>query len=262
MVKAMNAIKYSVENGIGWITLNRPDSINAINEDIRRELPLSLVSAERDLDVKVIVISGEGERGFCAGADVNEFAEPKSSIEMRNERLHEHWVRVFEKLNKPVVAAIHGYCLGGGLELAMACDIRLAATDAVLGLPELSRGVIPGAGGTQRLSRLVGLGLALDMILTSKRISGEEAKNIGLVTRVYAASELFDEALKLAGEIAGKAPLATRYAKEAIYKGYDLPMSAALTLELDLASFISSSEDRLEAGRAFKEKRKPVFKGR
>lgn len=256
------AVLYEKSGNIGWVTLNRPEALNAINTSMREELPRILGMADADEEVRVIVISGAGGRAFCAGADLKDFGSEASPVELRRMRRYGHWARALDRISKPLVAAIHGYCLGGGLEIALSCDLRIASDDAQLGLPEVSRGTLPGAGGTQRLSRIVGVGRALDLILTAERISAVEAHRIGLVTRLCATGELRAEAERLAACIAGNAPVAVRHAKEAVVKGHDLPLEDALTLELDLATLLLTTEDRLEAGRAFREKRKPEFKGR
>lgn len=247
---------------IAWITLNRPEAMNAINEAVRSGLPARLIAAEEDPLVRVIIIQGAGSRAFCAGADIKEFGTEASPVELRRQRRDGHWSRVFDRLGKPLIAAIHGHCLGGGLELAMACDIRIASENAQLALPEVSRGTMPGAGGTQRLARLVGLGLALDMVLTGRRLSAEEAFHAGLITRVSPPDRFRADVRALAETVAGHAPVALAYAKEATTRGLDLPFSDGCRLELDLATLLLTTEDRKEAGSAFREKRKPVFKGR
>jgi len=256
------AVLYEKEGPIAWITLNRPEAVNAVNQEVRELLPRYLFQAEADPEVRVLVLCGAGPRGFCAGADLKDFGREQSPVEMRASRRHEHWIDAFERVSKPVVAAVHGYCLGGGLEIALASDLRIAADDAQLGLPEVTRGTIPGAGGTQRLSRIVGVGRALDMILTGERISAEEAHRIGLVSRVCPAGELRTVAAGVATRIAENAPVSVRYAKEAVIKGFDLPLEDGRALELDLATLLLTTEDRREAGQAFREKRKPQFKGR
>jgi len=257
-----NAVLTERKGAVAWIVLNRPAAINAINDDIRRELPAALRAADADPEVRVIVISGAGERGFCAGADVKGFGAVESLAEFRQARAHGHWIDAFEQMKKPVIAAIHGYCLGGGLEIALACDLRIAADDASFALPEVSRGTIPGAGGTQRLARVVGLGRALDMVLTAERMPASEALRIGLVTRLFPAPELPAAAQKLAELIAGHAPIAVMFGKEAMRKGTDPLFATGMKLEADLLALLLSTEDRREAGAAFREKRKPVFKGR
>jgi len=256
------AVRYERQGAVGWITLNRPQSLNAVNSEIRELFPRAVERAEADPEVRVIVVRGAGERAFCAGADIKEFQAPESVVQARQLRAHMHWLRPLDSALKPSLAAIHGLCLGAGLELALTCDIRVAAHDAQFGLPEVGLGIIPGSGGTQRLSRLVGLGHALHLILSGERIDVEEAYRIGLVSRVVRGSQLTAEVERLAGVIAGRAPLAVALAREAVHRGYDLPLADGLRLEADLASLLLTSEDRLEAAAAFREKRRPFFKGR
>ena len=257
-----DAVVLEKRGAVAWITLNRPDALNAINEQVRAALPQCIREADADPDVLVIVLRGAGKRGFCAGADIKEFAEVASPAEYRQSRVHDSWIRAFDEARKPIIASIHGYCLGGGLEIALACDLRIAARDAVFGLPETGLGIITGVGGSQRLARVVGVGLALDLILTGERIDGERAKAIGLVSRLSDAANLAADTEALADRIAGKAPLATVFAKEAVRKGTELELSAGMRFEVGLLSLLLNTEDRLEAARAFKEKRAPKFSGR
>ena len=250
------------EGHVATVTLNRPEAMNAINVAMRQELPARLLEAERDDQVRVIVLRGAGVRGFCVGADVKEFAPVDSLSRYRGDRIAESWVAVFERLRKPVIAAVHGFCLGGGLEMALACDLRIATEDAQLGLPELTHGFIPGAGGTQRLLRLVGLGRAMDMILSGERVDAEQAMRIGLVTRVVPRDGLDAAAAALAESIAARAPLAVMAAKEALHRGADMDLRGGMRMELDLLTVLLGTEDRQEAVAAFREKRKPEFRGR
>jgi enoyl-CoA hydratase/carnithine racemase len=247
---------------VAWITLNRPEAMNSINEQVRALLPRAIDDADKDNDVRVLVLRGAGERAFCAGADIKEFRAVAAPIEYRQSRVYEHWVSSLDRVRKPVIASIHGFCLGGGLEIALACDIRIASDDAQLGLPEVSQGTMPGAGGSQRLPRTVGLGRALDMVLSGERISAQEAHRIGLVSRLTPRDKLHAETERLAELIASRAPLAVVFAKEATRKGMEGDFAAGLKLELDLCTHLLQTEDRIEAGAAFREKRKPVFKGR
>ena len=258
----MSVVLLERDGAVATITLNRPDAMNAIDMAMRDALPARLLEAERDPAVRAILLRGAPGRGFCSGADVKEFAPVASLSAFRAERVNDHWIAVFERLRKPVIAAIHGYCLGGGLEIALACDIRMAASDAQLGLPELIHGFIPGAGGTQRLRRLVGIGHAMDMILTGSRLTAEAARAIGLVTRVVPTDTLAAESAQLATDIAARAPLAVAAAKEALLSGADLDLRAGMRLELDLLTLLQGSEDRQEAVLARREKRAPVYQGR
>ena len=249
-------------NRVGWIVLNRPGQINAINPALRREVTQALALLDADLDVGAIVIRGAGERGFCAGADIKSQSDAASLPTLRAE-MTPSWIEALDRVRKPVIAAIHGYCLGGGLEISLACDMRVASPNAMFGLPETGLGLIPGGGGTQRLPRIVGLGRALDLLLTGDRIDAAEAHRIGLVSRLSASDDsLLDEVQALAERIASKPPAASAYAKEAARDGLELDLRAGLKLEKDLFVLLMSTEDRREAAAAFKEKRKPAFTGR
>jgi enoyl-CoA hydratase/carnithine racemase len=248
---------------IAWITLNRPDSLNAIDDSIRIGMPKVLRELDADASVRVILVRGAGPRGFCAGADLKEQRAPETPAEARNRAARSAWFDVFDEVRKPTIAVVHGYCMGGGFEIALACDIRIASSDAVFALPETGLGLIPGGGGTQRLARLIGLGRALDLILTGERISAEEAQRIGAITRIApSVAELENCALDLARRIAERPPLSSAFAKEAVKNGFELDLKTGLRLERDLFALLTTTEDKTEAANAFKEKRKPVFKGR
>jgi enoyl-CoA hydratase len=255
-------VLYEVREQIAWITLNRPEAMNAISDSVRAALPEAIARAEADDNVRVMVISGAGERAFCAGADVTGFNAVESLVKMRQNRAHAHWISAFDHARKPIIAAIHGYCLGGGLEIALACDIRIAAEGAKFGLPEVTRGTLPGAGGTQRLARMVGLGRALDIALSGDHINAEDALRMGLVSRLVPRAELKSAAEALAQRIASHAPLAVLLVKEAVRGSLDTDLPTGLRIEADLSTLIASTEDRVEAGKAFREKRTPEFKGR
>lgn len=255
-------VLYEVREQVAWITLNRPEAMNAISDGVRAAIPAAIARAEADDNVRVMVISGAGERAFCAGADVTGFNAVASLVKMRQSRTHAHWISAFDRARKPIIAAVHGYCLGGGLEIAMACDIRIAAEGAKFGLPEVTRGTLPGAGGTQRLARMVGLGRALDIALSGEHISAEDALRMGLVSRLVPRAELMSTAEALAKRIASHAPLAVLLVKEAVRGSLDTDLPTGLRIEADLSTLIASTEDRVEAGAAFREKRKPEFKGR
>ena len=251
-----------IRDRIGWITLNRPEAMNALSTRVREELPAALRAAAADPEVRVLVLRGAGERAFCAGADIKEFVEVPSPTDYRQSRVHESWIAAFDAVRKPLLASIHGHCLGGGLEIALACDIRIAAEDALFGLPETGLGVMTGVGGSQRLPRIVGMGQALDMILTGERIPAARAHAIGLVTRLVPRAALAAETEALAARLAARPPIAMQFAKEAVRAALDLPLRDGMRLEVDLLTHLLNTEDRLEAARAFREKRPPTFAGR
>ena len=258
---AWETIRYAAADGVATVTLDRPDVLNAMNEPMRRELTECFTRLAVDDAVRVVVLAGAGERAFSAGADIREFVQPPVPVRFREERKRVDFRAVMDRCPQPMIAAIRGYALGGGLELALACDIRIAAEDAQLGLTEISLAIIPGGGGTQRLPRLVGRGKALEMILTGARIGAPEALRIGLVERVVPPGEVLAAAQELARALAARAPVALRYAKEAVVKGLELPLAEGLRLENDLATLLRTTEDRLEGAKAFLEKRTPRFTG-
>ena len=256
-----SAVTLEVRNMVAWITLNRPDALNTINDDVRRQLPAAIRAADADAEVRVMVLRGAGERAFCAGADIKGFGVVEATVPYRQARVHDHWISAFEQARKPVIASIHGHCLGGGLEIALACDIRIAARDAKFGFPETGLGVIPGAGGTQRITRVLGLGLALDLVLTGERLDAEHALRIGLISRLVEADGLLEQTRVLAETIAAKPPAATQFAKEAVRRGNELELLAGLRLETDLQTHLVNTQDHREAAAAFREKRPPRFSG-
>jgi enoyl-CoA hydratase/carnithine racemase len=256
------AVTLLVQDEIAWITLNRPDALNAINDAIRRELPDAVATADENTEVRCIVLRGAGTRAFCVGADIKEFATVESPAAYRTERAHRHWIGAFERARKPTIASIHGFCLGGGLEIALACDLRIAGPEAQFGFPETGLGIIPAAGGTQRITRLLSLGVALDLVLTGDRIDANRALAIGLVSRVAEVDGLEALTRDMATTIARRAPLATIFAKEAVRIGAEMELSAGMRMEVDLFTHLINTQDRLEAARAFKEKREPRFVGR
>jgi len=256
------AVSIKRDGLIGWIVLNRPGQINAINDDIRRGVPQALAELDADAGICVIVIRGEGARGFCAGADIKESRGQETSLQVRRRMEKTRWIEALDRTEKPVIAAIHGFCMGGGMELALACDIRFAAPDAVFALPETGLGLIPGGGGTQRLSRLVGAGRAMDILLTGERIKAEEARAIGLVSRVATSCETFvNEVVALASQIAAKPPMATAFVKQAARAATRVDLKSGLDLELELFSLLAPMQDVKEAAAAFREKRAAQFCG-
>jgi enoyl-CoA hydratase/carnithine racemase len=254
------AVEIERRQGVAWITLNRPAAINAINDAIRAHVPVALQTLEDDPAVQVIVVRGAGERGFCAGADLKEKPAADNPLDARVLRARSTWIESFDRVAKPTIAAIHGFCLGGGLEIALACDLRIASADAVFALPETGLGLIPGGGGTQRLPRIIGLGRALDLLLSGERIDANEALRVGLISRLTPDREsLASQAAALAERIALRPPLATCFVKEAARAGVELNLAAGLRLERALFTMLLSSDERREALAAFREKRLPVF---
>ncbi len=239
--------------------LNRPQQLNALSGELMSELVSELQRLDRDEAIRCVVLGGS-ERAFAAGADITELAAG-TPVSLYQERRIDRWDEI-RKLRTPLVAAVSGYCLGGGCELAMACDLIVASETARFGQPEINLGVLPGAGGTQRLTRAVGKAVAMDMILTGRMLSADEARRLGLVARVAMKEAWLDEAKRAAHEIAAKSPVSVRLAKEAIDAAFEVPLSAGLELERRAFYLARASEDADEGLKAFNEKRKPEFKGR
>jgi len=247
---------------VAIITINRPKVLNALNVSTLDDLRRAVLELKRDDGVRAIVITGAGDKSFVAGADINEFAA-KSPASGRDQALGgQHVFDLIENLGKPVIAAVNGYALGGGCELAMACTLRIAADTARFGQPEINLGLVPGYGGTQRLPRLVGKGKAMELILTGAPITAAEAERIGLVNRVVPASALMTETRSLASALAAQAPLATAYIIHAINHGVEMPFAQACAYEATLFGLAFATEDMREGTRACLEKRKPVFRGK
>jgi enoyl-CoA hydratase/carnithine racemase len=256
------AIRSETRDGVATVTLNRPNVHNAMNETMRRELVDVFDTIATSDDVRCVIVTGAGERAFSAGADIREFVESGSPTRFREARRRLDFRQAMDRCWQPIIAAIRGHCFGGGLEMALACDIRIASEDSRLGLTEVDLAIIPGGGGTQRLPRLIGRGKALELILTAARIPASEALAMGIVERVVPPDRLHTEAQALARSIADKAPVALRYAKEAVVKGLELPLADGLRLEGDLSTLLRTTDDRLEGARAFLEKRKPKWTGK
>ena len=250
----VKGVDYAIDGGVARITLNRPEALNAINNDVRRELPKALDRAAADDSVRCIVLSGAGNRAFCAGADLKEETLPETPASFREKRLSDRWIAAFDRNPKPIVAAIRGVCLGGGLEIALACDLRVAGSDAIFGFPETQYGIIPVAGGTQRIAHVVGLGVALDLVLTGRRLSAAEALACHLVNRVTDPSSTIEAALELAATIAAKPPTATRLAKEAVRISVLSNLPTGLARELDLASLLMSVDERSAGLKKFQDR--------
>ncbi len=257
-----DTILYALNDGIATLTLNRPEVMNALNFDIVRALDDRLQAMRFDPEVRVVVIIGAGEKAFCAGADLKE----RTSLSPEQVKAFLFLLRrVFEEIEqyaKPVIAAINGVAFGGGLEMALAADIRLAAENAVVGLTETRLAIIPGGGGTQRLPRLIGKGKAKELIFTGRRISAAEAQSIGLVNQVCPPDRLQAEAHNLAAEICQGGPIAVQQAKYAINAGLESDLHTGLAIEANAYQICIPTEDRLEGLAAFREKRKPIFKGK
>jgi enoyl-CoA hydratase len=253
-------IAVSKEGMVGVITINRPQAMNALSAKLVKELLSALSEFEKDDGVRCLVIAGS-ERAFSAGADIKEMAD-MTAVEMT---MTGHFFPLWDKVGKypkPIVGALSGFVLGGGLELAMSLDILIASETTQLGQPEIDIGVMPGGGGTQRLTRAVGKYKAMEMILTGRRIGAEEAKTLGLVSRVVPKEAYLDEAKKVAGEIASKSPVAIRLAKMAVNKAFEMGLGDGIDFERELFYLLFASEDAKEGMNAFMDKRKPSFKGK
>lgn len=247
--------------GVAELTLERPEVLNALNEETIRELDAAFRSLERDENVRIVLLSGAG-KAFSAGADIPEVHRLDAETSRAFSRRGHAVLNRIERGSKPVLAAVRGFCLGGGCELALACHIRIAGSDARIGLPEVRLGIIPGYGGTQRLARIVGRSKAIELLLCGRTMTAQEALAAGLVVRVVEPDDLLPTCRDLASRIAGQAPLAVRYCFEAVNRGYDLPLQAGLDLETALFGLASGTDDMKEGTRAFMEKRRPHFKGK
>ena len=250
-----------LDGGVALLTVNRPDKMNALNGEVRCALLEALDDLDGDDEVRVVVLTGAGEKAFVAGADIGEFKDARPVEQYRSMQDGDIYQAV-EDFRKPVIAMINGFCLGGGCELSMACDIRIAAEEAKLGQPEINLGLIPGGGGTQRLPRLVGEGRAMKMIMTGEMVSGSEAERIGLVDGVHPREELREATLEMARTIASKSPLALQAAKESILAARRTSLDEGRKFERGWFSLLFSTEDMDEGVSAFLEKREPEFTGR
>ena len=249
----------AVENGVGQITINRSDARNALNTQVLGDIRQALAEFRHDQEVGVVVFTGAGERAFAAGADIGELKE-RTALDALASVMQGVYDEI-EAYEKPTIAAVNGLALGGGCELAMACDVRVASQNARFGLPEVTLAIIPGAGGTQRLSRLVGKGRAIEMILTGQIIDAEEAHRIGLVTQVAGDEGLMDKVRTTSATILSRGPLAVRLAKLAVQTGFETDQRTGLVIERLAQAVLFDTEDKREGTTAFLEKREPRFRG-
>jgi enoyl-CoA hydratase len=257
----LKTLLYEKADGVATITLNRPKAFNALNDELMGELDRLMDEVAADDEVKAVIITGNA-KAFAAGGDIAYMASADPLKAEAFIALCHRAIDKIENLDKPVIAAIAGMALGGGCELAMGCDIRIAAEGAIIGQPEINLGIMPGAGGTQRLARLVGMGWAKQLIFSGENIDAETALRIGLVNKVVPAESLLEEATKLAKKLAAKAPVAMRMAKKCINLGANVDLASGLVFEQKVWSFLFATADQKEGMAAFLEKRKPVFQGR
>jgi enoyl-CoA hydratase len=250
------------KNAIAYVTINRPKVLNALNMATMEELRSAFHDIKGDKDIRVVILTGSGEKAFIAGADIGELSKQDAVTGKEYTHRGQSVLNLIENLGKPVIACINGFALGGGCELALACTMRLASDNAKLGQPEVKLGIIPGYGGSQRLPRLVGKGIAMQMVLAGEMISAQEAHRIGLVNEVVPQPELIPRAEAIAAKIIANAPLAVQYALEAVNKGMEMTLAEGLYLEAVLFAVACSSEDKKEGTTAFLEKRAPQFKGK
>jgi enoyl-CoA hydratase len=255
------SVSYVIEEKIAWVTIDNPP-LNALNHALMGELSSVFKELEQNEDVHIVILRGGGEKAFAAGADIKQFPSMDPTLAQKFSSEGQGVFNQIEDFKGPVIAAIHGFALGGGCELAMACDIRVASEDAKFGQPEVNLALIPGYGGTQRMPRLIPTGKAKELIYSGEMIDAMEASRIGLVDRIAKREDLFDEAKKLARKILSKGPLAIKAAKKAINEGLTLPQREGLRLESRYFGELFSTEDKNEGAMAFLEKRKPVFKGK
>jgi enoyl-CoA hydratase/carnithine racemase len=255
-------ILFAKKNSIAYVTVNRPKVLNALNLATMEELRAAFHEMKNAAGVHAVILTGAGEKAFIAGADIGELAEHDAVSGKEYTRHGQSVLNLIENLGKPVIACINGFALGGGCEIAMACTLRLASENAKLGQPEVKLGIIPGYGGTQRLPRLVGKGIAMQMVLTGEMISAQDAHRIGLVNEVTAPADLMPRAEAIAQKIIANAPLAVQYTMEAVNKGMEMTLAEGLYLEAVLFAVSCATEDKKEGTTAFLEKRQAQFKGK
>ena len=258
----MSRVEVAVKEQLAVLTLDRREKLNALNAELLGQLEKAFEGAVNNPQVRVIIITGAGEKAFVAGADIGQFPDltPEQAYEFAR-RGQELFLKI-QRAEEPVIAAVNGYALGGGCELALACHLRYASENARFGQPEVTLGIIAGYGGTQRLPRLVGTGYALDLLLSGRMVDAREAYRMGLVNGVFPAEELLPEVEKVARRIASQGPQALKQTLRAVFQGYNLPMEQALEIEAQAFRDVFATEDRVEGTRAFLEKRKPDFKGK
>jgi enoyl-CoA hydratase len=255
-------ILFERKNSIAYVTVNRPKVLNALDMATMDELRTAFHDIKRDVGIRVVILTGSGEKAFIAGADISELAKNDPVTAKEYALRGQNVLNLIENLGKPVIACINGFALGGGCEIALACTMRLASDNAKLGQPEVKLGIIPGYGGTQRLPRLVGKGIAMQLLLTGEMITAKEAHRIGLVNEVTAPSDLILRGEEIAQKIIANAPLAVQYTMEALNNGIETPLSEGLYIEAALFGLASATEDKKEGTAAFLEKRPAQFKGR
>ena len=259
---AYETLLYEVKDGIAYVTINRPKVLNALNDTVITELGQVFTAIKDDPQVKAVIITGAGEKAFVAGADITQLVDLNTQEGKAFAAKGQAVFNLIENLGKPVIAAINGFALGGGCELAMACTVRLASTKAKLGQPEVNLGIIPGYGGTQRLPRLVGKGRAMELVLTGRMVDAQEAYQMGLVNKAVEPEKLMEEAEALARTIMSKGPVAVKLAMEAVNRGLEVSLADGLAIEADLFGICCSTEDKVEGTKAFLEKRKANFQGK
>ena len=255
-------ILFQVAEGVATITFNRPKVLNAMNSEVMAELAHALKACDQDDAVKALILTGSGEKAFVAGADISQMQNNTPAEVTKFMELGQETLRFLETMGKPSIAAVNGFALGGGTEIALACDMRIASENAMFGQPEILIGILPGWGGTQRLPRLVGMGIAKELILGGGQINAQRAYEIGLVNKVAPLTSLMDEAQKMAGKFTKLPGFALKMAKNSINYGYDMSLDNAIRLEVTSVAQCFSTQDQKEGMKAFLEKRKPTFIGK